>query len=127
MPKQPRNPPGHPVKGYPLRLYKASRRSLESWANHYGFKHLADELPRNERAAFYRARLEEIQHQGKGPFYGQPMKRLAMSESDWPNRKYRAGAREIYEPKLRKGRKKKTEKRSSASIEDLKCAEGGGP
>ncbi|KAJ7437226.1 hypothetical protein B0H11DRAFT_1936130 [Mycena galericulata] len=83
----------HQIKGENLRLHKASRRSLESWANHYGFKHLADELPLRERADFYRARLYEVQKEGKGPFFGQRMKRLPMSQSDWPNKRYKAKIR----------------------------------
>ncbi|KAJ7613586.1 hypothetical protein DFH06DRAFT_143674 [Mycena polygramma] len=80
--------PSHQVKGEKLRLHKASRRTLESWANHYGFKHLADTLPLRERAAFYKARLYEIQKQGRGPFFGQPMTRVPMAKSDWPSKGY---------------------------------------
>ncbi|KAJ7253628.1 hypothetical protein C8J57DRAFT_627549 [Mycena rebaudengoi] len=78
----------HHEKGQKIRLYRSSKRSLESWANHYGFKHLADELPLRERAAFYCKELNKIQKAGRGPFHGQPMTRLPMSKSDWPNKKY---------------------------------------
>lgn len=84
----------HHEKGQKIRLYRSSKRSLESWANHYGFKHLADELPLRERAAFYCKELNKIQKAGRGPFHGQPMTRLPMSKSDWPNKKYLRDLRE---------------------------------
>nr|GAT56654.1 predicted protein [Mycena chlorophos] len=90
-------PHTHPSKGEPLRLHKSSRRTLESWANHFGFKHLADELPMSERAEFYREKLKETQRQGLGPFVGQKMKRLSMAESDWPNKPFRERQREVEE------------------------------
>ncbi|KAF7329463.1 hypothetical protein MKEN_00208600 [Mycena kentingensis (nom. inval.)] len=77
-----------------LRLHKSSRRTLESWANHYGFKHDADALPIGERAEFYRARLYELQRQGLGPLVGQKMKRVEMSKSDWPNKTYKKRVQE---------------------------------
>ncbi|KAJ7238155.1 hypothetical protein C8J57DRAFT_1246572 [Mycena rebaudengoi] len=69
-----------PVKGRTL--------PHQSWANHYGIKHLADELPLRERAAFNCKELNKIQKAGRGPFHGQPMTRLPMSKSLWPNKKY---------------------------------------
>ena len=90
-------PHTHQIKGEPLRLHTASRRTLESWANHYGFKHEADDLPVSERPEFYRERLEELQRQGQGPFFGQKMQRLPMSESDWPNKTYQRKQREMKE------------------------------
>ncbi|KAF7304015.1 hypothetical protein MIND_00632700 [Mycena indigotica] len=85
------------AKGEPLRLHKASRRTLESWANHYGFKHEADDLPQSERAEFYRERLKELQRQGLGPLFGQKMQRLSMDKSDWPNATHRRKQRELEE------------------------------
>ncbi|KAJ7629120.1 hypothetical protein FB45DRAFT_795022 [Roridomyces roridus] len=93
--------PPHRIPGQPLLLRRTSRRTLESWANHYGFKHLADELPLNKRAEFYKTRLYELQRSGQGPLYGQPMKRLPMAQSDWPNRKYKGKMKALKEQQER--------------------------
>ncbi|KAJ7683210.1 hypothetical protein B0H17DRAFT_1074385 [Mycena rosella] len=132
MPKQPKSRTASyhgQVPGMHVRLFRASKRSLESWAVTYGFRDEALGLPLNERAVFYRDRLYELQRKGQGPCYGQPMTPVPMSESDWPNRKYRAEAKgETYVTKSERSRQKlekKKMKRASTSTGEGSGSRGG--
>ncbi|KAK1222856.1 hypothetical protein PQX77_014278 [Marasmius sp. AFHP31] len=82
-----RGPPKH---GEKLNIGRMSKRTLESWASHYGVLHLAEDLPVDKRAMKYQQLLLEIQRSWSGALVvGQKMDRMPMSQSQWPNKKYK--------------------------------------
>ncbi|KAI5887725.1 uncharacterized protein SCHCODRAFT_02514947 [Schizophyllum commune H4-8] len=71
-----------------VNIGRLSKRSLESWAAQLGVLHVADGVPENQRAMTLQRELARLARNGTDMRNGQ-LRRLPMSESEWPNMPYR--------------------------------------